>query len=86
VASASEDGGAVTDSTGERALATALFCPEMSYVGRELGDEVEVVELPWCPVCAGSVWAALRKPKDMKGNSKRPSGCRWDSQGSDCIL
>jgi hypothetical protein len=47
VASASKDGGAVTDSMRERASATTFFCPEMSYVGRELGDEVEVVELPW---------------------------------------
>jgi hypothetical protein len=40
-ASESWDGGAVTDPTRERASATTL-----SYVGSELGCEIEVVELP----------------------------------------
>jgi hypothetical protein len=47
-ASASYDAGAVTDSTRERASATTLFCPEMCLMSIvNLGDEIEVVELPW---------------------------------------
>jgi hypothetical protein len=46
VASASEDGGAVTDSTRERRRQRSSG-QNVSYVGRELGDEVEMVEQPW---------------------------------------
>jgi hypothetical protein len=46
VATASKDGGAVTDSTRERVGDNVLLSRNVLYVGRKLSNEIEVVELP----------------------------------------